>query len=144
LIAGRAAPPLAAGESNKIFFSAIRTADTGEPLFYISALDELIDGRTDHRTPEAVLLLIPLRVNPLKRIKMIPHHLEKRRSRMVTGTVKPGLFDVLVLHNVFAEIAGDAYCSNGQYQVGKICSERRIFRDECHVVEKSSKKLLEQ
>ena len=63
---------------------------------------------------------------------------------MVTGTVKYRLFDVVVLHNVVAEIAGDTYCSNGQYQAGKICSERRIFRDERHIVEKSSKKLLER
>ena len=66
---------------------------------------------------------------------------------MVSGTIKPRLFDVLVLHNVVAEIAGDPArrdCSKEQYQVGKICSERRIFRDERHIVEKSLKKLLEQ
>ena len=36
---------------------------------------------------------------------------------MVTGTVKHRLFDVLVLHNAVAEIAGDTYCLDGQYQV---------------------------
>ena len=41
---------------------------------------------------------------------------------MVAGTVKHRLFDVLVLHNVVAEIAGDTYSSKEQYQVGKICS----------------------
>jgi hypothetical protein len=74
---------------------------------------------------------------------MIPHYLEKRRCRVVAGTVKPRLFDVLVLHNMVAEIAGDRYCPNEQYHVGKIYRERRIFRDERHIVEKSLKKLLE-
>jgi len=63
---------------------------------------------------------------------------------MVTGTVKHRLFDVLVLHNVVAEIAGDTYCSKEQYQVGKICREGRLFCDERHIMGKSSKKLLEQ
>ena len=66
---------------------------------------------------------------------------------MVSGTIKPRLFDVLVLHKVVAEIAGDPArrdCSKEQYQVGKICSERRIFCDDRHIVERLPEKLLEQ
>lgn len=66
---------------------------------------------------------------------------------MVAGSVKPRHFDVLVLHNVVAEIAGDPAgrdCSNEQYHVGTIYRERRIFRDELHIVEIVPKKLLEQ
>jgi hypothetical protein len=88
--------------------------------------------------------LILFRIHFLKRIKMLPHYLEKRRRRMVAWTVKPRLFDVLVLHNVVAEIADDICCSNEQYLVGKIYRERRIFRDDRHIVVKALKKLLEQ
>ena len=68
-------------------------------------------------------------------------------SRKEAGTVNPGPFDVVVLHNVVAEIAGDPArrdCSKEQYQVGKICSERRIFCDDRHIVERLPEKLLEQ
>ena len=60
------------------------------------------------------------------------------------GTVKPRLFGVLVLHNVVAKIEGERYRSIEQYYVGKIYRERRVFCDERHIMEKSSKKLLEQ
>ena len=105
LIAGRATTPLTTGESNEELFFAVRTTDSRKSLFDITALYELINGRTDDRSPEAVLFLILLRIHALERIKMIPDYLEKRRSRMVAGTVKHRLYDVLVLHNVVAEIA---------------------------------------
>ena len=63
---------------------------------------------------------------------------------MVTGTVKPHLFDVLVLHKVITEIADKTCCSFEQYQVEKIFRDRRVYCDEHHIVARLPKKLLEQ
>ena len=67
---------------------AVGTADSREPLLYITALYKLIDGGTDDRPPVAVLILKPFRIDPLKLIEMIPDNLEKRRGLRISGTVK--------------------------------------------------------
>ena len=54
------------------------TERSDKSQFDITALYELINGRTDDRSPEAVLFLVLLRIHALERIKMIPDYLEKR------------------------------------------------------------------
>jgi hypothetical protein len=92
LVARGATRTLAAGESDEKLFSTIRTSDSGKALLQVTALEKLVNGRSNDSPPEAILHPIALIVNTLELVNVIAHNLEEWRCGVVSVPIDlPGL-----------------------------------------------------
>jgi hypothetical protein len=88
LVARWATATLATGVSDEKLFATILAFDAGKSFFQVAAFQKLVDRRSDHRTPEAILFLVPLRIYFLKLFETFPDDTEKRRGFRISRLIE--------------------------------------------------------
>jgi hypothetical protein len=87
LVAGGAGGALFARIGNEHLVLAVGTADAGEALVQITALEKGRHGALDDRPPEAVLGLKTFVVESLEGLKMLVHQAPQMRGEWIAGAV---------------------------------------------------------
>jgi len=81
---------LFAGEGDEEFVAAVRTADAGEAIMQVAALEELADGLIDDGTPEAELTRVAFGIDGAEVIEMLADEPMKVRFQGLTRAVDAG------------------------------------------------------
>jgi len=87
LVARRAETTPPAGIRDQEFLAALGTADAGEAVLEIAALEELLHDRPDDGSPETVALLVTLLVDRLELRKEALDQTVKWRLVRAAGTI---------------------------------------------------------
>ncbi len=86
-VTGGTKPSPFATEGQKVFMGAIRTTDSGKPLFQVPAVQVLVHNLTNYRAKEAVLSFESFYIGLLKSLVVIRQHLPERRDLGIPGMI---------------------------------------------------------